>query len=93
MMEKPLLPTGGTDEASGSKAPRPKPKPKKVTPITQPDPPSENDISDKGEGSSNAAGYVLHSLNYKMANEDLPLGLGNRVAPRNRLKNSKIILI
>ena len=58
---KPHLPTEDTDEASGSKAVRPKPKSKKVTPNTQPDPPSENEESDNGKGLGNAAGYVLPS--------------------------------
>ena len=93
VMAKPPLPTGGANEASGSKAPRPKPKPKKVISNPQPDPPSENDESDNGEGSSNTAGYVLHSPNYKIANEDLPLVLGNRIAPRNSLRNTRTILM
>ena len=68
---------GGANESSGSKAPRPKPKPKKVISNPQPDPPSENEELGNGEGLSSVAGYVLHLPHYKIANEDLPLVLGN----------------
>ena len=62
-----------------------KPK-KKVTPKIQPDIHSESEESDKGEGPSNAAQYVLHILQHATANKAAPLVSGNLFARRSNHK-------
>ena len=85
---KPQLPEGDKGETSISQWAKPK---KKVTSKIQPDIHSESEESDKGEGPSNAAQYVLHILQHATANKAAPSVSGNLFAQRSNCQSTKTI--